>query len=179
MDVDRLELVRRLVNTVDPDTGVDDLDSPATLVEWLAERDVLARGSRATHADLTRTRTLREALRDLLFENAGGPPAPAAIETLDRQAQRSRVALGFDQAGGTLEPRATGVDAALGRVLAVVAAAMADGSWGRVKACRADDCRWAFIDRTRNGSRHWCDMRVCGNRAKARAFRARHGTRRT
>jgi predicted RNA-binding Zn ribbon-like protein len=43
----------------------------------------------------------------------------------------------------------------------------------RVKICPADDCRWAFHDNSRNGSRQWCSMAVCGNRAKARAHRAR------
>jgi predicted RNA-binding Zn ribbon-like protein len=59
-------------------------------------------------------------------------------------------------------------------VLAAVGAAMADGSWRRLKACRSDSCRWAFIDNARNLSRQWCDMAVCGNRAKARAYRSRN-----
>jgi predicted RNA-binding Zn ribbon-like protein len=63
----------------------------------------------------------------------------------------------------------------VGGVLAAVAVTMADGSWERLKACRSDTCRWAFIDNARNHSRQWCDMKVCGNRAKARAFRERHG----
>jgi len=50
---------------------------------------------------------------------------------------------------------------------------MADGSWQRLKACRSETCRWAFIDNARNHSRLWCDMATCGNRAKARAFRSR------
>ena len=79
-------------------------------------------------------------------------------------------------ASGTarLQPTAAGVDGALGRLLGIVAAAMADGTWSRLKACRANDCRWAFYDRARNRSRHWCSMAVCGNRTKARAYRARH-----
>lgn len=46
---------------------------------------------------------------------------------------------------------------------------------GRVKECAADDCSWLFLDMSRNRSRRWCDMAVCGNRAKARRFRAREG----
>lgn len=34
-------------------------------------------------------------------------------------------------------------------------------------------CTWLFIDRGRGRGRRWCDMRTCGNRAKAEAFRAR------
>lgn len=41
----------------------------------------------------------------------------------------------------------------------------------RLKQCPPDDCRWLFIDRTKNGSRRWCDMGTCGNRAKKRTLR--------
>jgi predicted RNA-binding Zn ribbon-like protein len=51
---------------------------------------------------------------------------------------------------------------------------MADGSWRKLKACRSDTCRYAFIDNARNRSRQWCSMEVCGNREKARTFRSRH-----
>ncbi|QPC85524.1 hypothetical protein GA830_01270 [Mesorhizobium sp. NBSH29] len=36
----------------------------------------------------------------------------------------------------------------------------------RIRIC--GNCRWLFLDRSRNGSRLWCDMAVCGNRQKAR-----------
>lgn len=38
----------------------------------------------------------------------------------------------------------------------------------RVKSCGSDTCGWLFVDTSRNGSRRWCDMSDCGNRAKAR-----------
>lgn len=43
----------------------------------------------------------------------------------------------------------------------------------RVRACADDACGWLFIDHSKNGSRRWCDMSDCGNRAKARRYRAR------
>jgi predicted RNA-binding Zn ribbon-like protein len=52
--------------------------------------------------------------------------------------------------------------------------ATARPDWARVKACRGDDCRWVFVDGSRNGSRRWCAMANCGNRAKVAAFRLRH-----
>jgi predicted RNA-binding Zn ribbon-like protein len=42
----------------------------------------------------------------------------------------------------------------------------------RVKVCPA--CRWLFLDRSKNQSRRWCDMKVCGNRAKAHQHYASH-----
>jgi predicted RNA-binding Zn ribbon-like protein len=80
----------------------------------------------------------------------------------------------FDEHGDAgLVPVRPGVDGALGRMLAIVFRSVADGSWERLKACPAEDCEWAFYDWSKNGSGTWCDMAVCGNRAKARAYRER------
>jgi predicted RNA-binding Zn ribbon-like protein len=70
-------------------------------------------------------------------------------------------------------PGADGVPGALARLLVPVAHALEDSSWRRVKACRAPDCMWAFYDRSRNRSGVWCEMAVCGNRTKVRAYRQR------
>jgi hypothetical protein len=43
----------------------------------------------------------------------------------------------------------------------------------RVRACASKTCRWLFIDASKNHSRRWCDMKICGNRMKARRFSAR------
>jgi predicted RNA-binding Zn ribbon-like protein len=43
----------------------------------------------------------------------------------------------------------------------------------RVRACGADSCRWLFLDTSKNHTRRWCNMKVCGNRAKARRFQER------
>ncbi len=44
----------------------------------------------------------------------------------------------------------------------------------RVKTCAVDTCRWLFLDTSKNHTRRWCNMKVCGNRMKARRFQARH-----
>jgi len=72
-----------------------------------------------------------------------------------------------------LSPAVTGVDGFLAGLMAALARSMADGSWGRVKSCRSDTCRWLFIDHSRNRSGTWCSMAGCGSRMKARAYRAR------
>ncbi len=62
---------------------------------------------------------------------------------------------------------------ALDRVTWAVAQSAANlltsGFLDRVKACDEGPCRWIFLDTSRNGRRRWCDMKICGNRAKARA----------
>jgi predicted RNA-binding Zn ribbon-like protein len=42
-----------------------------------------------------------------------------------------------------------------------------------VHACASERCRWLFLDTSKNHSRRWCDMTLCGNRMKARRFHAR------
>jgi len=48
---------------------------------------------------------------------------------------------------------------------------LASEDLARVRRCAADGCLWLFVDRSKNRSRRWCDMAVCGNRAKARRHR--------
>jgi predicted RNA-binding Zn ribbon-like protein len=109
----------------------------------------------------------REALRALLADKRDRE----AIAALDRAARDAHLAVRFAPDGSV---RLQAVDAGrIGSLLAIVARAQADGTWSRMKACRADDCRWAFYDRSRNRSRAWCSMSECGNRAKARSYRAR------
>jgi len=43
----------------------------------------------------------------------------------------------------------------------------------RTKRCAGHECGWLFLDTTKNNRRRWCEMRVCGNRAKVRAARER------
>ena len=167
-----LELVRAFVNTLDVDEGADQLTDPAALAAWLRERGLM-RARTASRADLHEARLVREALRSLLLENNGISTRKEAAAVLDRAARRARLGVRFRAGSGQLEAAAGGVDGALGRLLGIAAGAMLDGTWSRLKACRAEDCRWAFYDQARNRSRTWCSMAVCGNRAKARAYRSR------
>lgn len=169
-----LEHVRAFVNTLNVESGRDELSDPVALREWLRGHGLLGGGT-AGPGDLLAACALREAIRVLLLEQSGVSVRKEAALALNRAAAKAALEPRFDPAGALrLEPGAAGVPGALGRLLAIVAAAMADGTWQRLKVCRADDCRWAFYDRARNHSRHWCSMAVCGNRTKAREYRRRH-----
>ena len=169
------ELIRDFVNTRDLLEEKEALASPAELVSWLGERRLTRGEVRATAADLRRATELREALRQLLLEHTGVEvDRDTASSVLDRAARRARIELCFERCSGALTPASSGVDAGIGRLVIAVHSAMVDGSWERLKACRASDCEWAFIDNARNHSRAWCSMKSCGNREKARVFRERH-----
>jgi predicted RNA-binding Zn ribbon-like protein len=157
----RLALVERFVNA--------DLPTPEALGVWLAEHGLADSEAAWTGADLKRAIALREAMRALLLANNGvvaGTPADLGGGPLGvRVAESGRL---------ELEPLGAGIAAPLGQLLAIIVEAQAAGTWARLKACPAEDCHEAFYDASRNRSRTWCSMQVCGNRAKARAYRARH-----
>jgi predicted RNA-binding Zn ribbon-like protein len=171
-----LDLVIDFVNTLDLETGVDALDTPAALKAWLAQRVHRDAGRSPSAEDLAAAVRLREALREAMLANNGGPAAEEAARELEAAARRGSLGVHFVQ-GGEMElaPSAAGLPGTLASLLVPVAHAIADGSWRRVKACRADGCEWAFYDRSRNRSGTWCEMAVCGNRTKVRAYRARGG----
>jgi predicted RNA-binding Zn ribbon-like protein len=162
-----LEHVRAFVNTRDVDEETDELSGPAELASWLGAHKLLGDSAPgdggASVADVRRAVELREALRAHLRAHHGEPLQAGAAEVLDEAARRAALTVRF-----------TSLDeSALGRLLAVVAGAIEDGTWRRLKVCPADDCQWAFYDESRNRSATWCDMKVCGNRAKVRTFRER------
>ena len=172
-----LEHVRAFINTLDLELGTDRLGDPGELLAWLRERELVTPDAKATADDLRHAIALRESLRAIALAHNTGEEIPGeAVQTLDDAACRARLVLRFRGSGSAvLEPESEGVDGAIGRVLAIVQGAIADGSWLRLKACRLHNCEWAFYDNTKNHSGAWCNMAVCGNRAKARAYRERRG----
>ena len=169
-----VKLVRDFVNSVDIESGVDEWATPEHLAGWLADRALMASGDTARPADLRRAVEMREALRAVLEANHDETVDEDAVSRLNEIAGRVPLQVHFDSHGGAhLASSRVGVDAALGAVLAAVSTAMTTGTWGRLKVCRKDSCRWAFYDQSKNRSGRWCSMQVCGNRVKTKAFRQR------
>jgi predicted RNA-binding Zn ribbon-like protein len=174
----RLDLVRDFVNTFDLETGVDRIATPDELADWFSEEglvDDLVEPTGSEHADAL---AVREAIRQLLLEHNGvDADTAAASRTLDEAGRKTRLGVRFVDGRPELAPEGDGAAAAVGRIVAAVAELASTPEWPRLKACRDEHCRVAFYDQSRNRSRAWCSMEVCGNREKARSFRARHGQR--
>ncbi len=62
----------------------------------------------------------------------------------------------------------------LGPIAASAVALLLGSERARIGACPGVDCGWVFLDRSRAGRRRWCEMSVCGNRAKSRRHALRH-----
>jgi CGNR zinc finger len=148
-----VELLLAFLNTRDLELGTDVLDDAASWRAWVAERELGRPG------DPDEARAVRTRLRSSLGERHDGPdPTPTAG------------LIRVDLSHGV--PTMASADA-LGAVLAASARLAVLGSWERFKICQADTCLSAFFDRSRNRSRMWCSMQVCGNREKARNWRER------
>jgi len=171
----RLDLVVDFVNTLDVEEKTDALATPDGVARWLGEKGLPepAAGSLG-ETERLRAIELREALRELLLEHNGGPADTRAAQVLEDIARGGELGVHFAADGAAeLVPGRRGFAGALATLLVPVAEGSRDGSWQRVKACRAGDCLWAFYDRSRNRSGVWCNMAVCGNRSKVRAYRQR------
>jgi predicted RNA-binding Zn ribbon-like protein len=171
----QLALVQGFINThydLEVDHGAEVLGSPVALTAWLSAAGLIDRGTRLRAADLDRALTLRESLRALAATGTSD-----AREQVDTLANGARLEVRFTPDGPRYSgARGTGFDGAVGSLLAIVAEAMTDGTWPRLKVCPGDGCGWAFYDHSRNRSGVWCSMAVCGGREKARAhYRRRHG----
>jgi predicted RNA-binding Zn ribbon-like protein len=65
------------------------------------------------------------------------------------------------------------VEAILGPITLSALTLLVQSDVSRIKQCAGDHCGWLFFDTTKNKQRRWCEMEVCGNRAKQKAHRAR------
>jgi predicted RNA-binding Zn ribbon-like protein len=102
---------------------------------------------------------------------AAGPVPAARVAAI---AATMRAGIQADISGRVVVvPAGSGATAALTRLLLIAAEAATAGTWSRLKVCSADDCQWAFYDRSPTRSGCWCSMQICGSRAKSRAYRNR------
>lgn len=168
-----LRLVEEFLNTRDVEDGIEAFETPAALSQWLAAHGLAAAGAGFDDDERRHAIAVREALRAVLLHHNGVELDPSAEPTLNAAARRATMHVVFDDGDARLAPAGRGIDEALARLFAIMARAQAEGTWMRLKACPWDTCRWAFYDHSRNHSRTWCSMEVCGNRAKARAYRER------
>lgn len=163
--------------------GYDDL------LEWAQQAGLLAEGPRRKLARIAQrapgdaTKAFRRAidLREAIFRafdaRAAGRPEPAdAIAIIDREARAAAAHRTLRRREGTIEHDWDDADR-LDRPIWPIALAAADllvaPETPVIKECASGTCDWLFVDRSRNRSRRWCDMKDCGNREKARRHYAR------
>ena len=171
------------------DRRSDRLESYADLVDWgwqagvvedgVARRllDAARREPARAAAELEQAKRVREAIFEGFAALAAGEPVPdraLAGLNVSLPAAMSRLRLEAGEAGAVW---AWSPEESLERVLWPVVRAAGDlltsPEREQVRECASDTCGWLFIDGSRNHSRRWCDMKVCGNRVKVRRHRSK------
>jgi predicted RNA-binding Zn ribbon-like protein len=185
----RLAAVQAFVNTLDLEQATDEIGSPAALDAWLRTAHLTGPGGCASGPrELALAVELREALRGVLRSHVThGPAAGRRVANVASAAAQGAPAARLTEIGSAMQARISadadgsvriisgdsGARAALAELLLIAAEAHTLGTWSRLKVCSADDCQWAFYDRSPTRSGCWCSMQICGSRAKSRAYRSR------
>jgi predicted RNA-binding Zn ribbon-like protein len=186
------ERVLAFINTLSgrpTEAPVERLVSYDALIQWAREQHLLsaataerliAESHKHPHqaaSVLGRAREFREALDGLVSAiDTGRQPGAAILKTIGD-------CLAGAYANGRLVPHqgtlqwVASADDDLDRVLWEIGRSagrlVVSPRLARVRACAASDCGWWFVDDTKNRSRRWCDMKLCGNREKLRRFRSK------
>ena len=193
-----LDLVNTLDNRFVAEGPIERLGSYEDLLAFVQQSELLDgrriaaltrqdRSSDGTKA-LRGARELREALAAVIYGALGAArkPPPQAIKMLERHfiaanehqeliwqrqpadsATRSRARWDWGRFEMSLELPVW--------VLAQsVVNLLTSSAMDHVHMCTSETCRWLFLDSSKNHSRRWCNMKICGNRMKVRRYQARH-----
>jgi predicted RNA-binding Zn ribbon-like protein len=179
-------------NTLDnrgqgPEREKELLQSYADLVAFLQQSNMISdplarklnaralREPRTASAILARTRTFREAMNRVIADIATGrDPDSHDLALVNAEITSAAAHTRLIKTASSFEWTWAGEPDSLERPLWIVVRATTDllisGHLDRVRLCEDEKCRWAFLDTSRNRTRRWCDMKICGNRAKVRRF---------
>ena len=149
---------------------------PVEETDWLqahvAKRADLAGDLLATAVEL------RDAVHDIgVALGHRAKPLEAALASLSalhaRCVAKAELAPGVASCRWQWSVRVSPVEAALGPIALAAVRLFTEGDFGRIRECGGHACGWLFYDRSKNNRRRWCEMEVCGNRAKQRRLAAR------
>jgi predicted RNA-binding Zn ribbon-like protein len=117
----------------------------------------------------------RECLFQVLSALVDGEPIPDRTLKLWNQLvhralshfelERRKDGLGWRNASDPLD-----LDSTLWPVVHASVMLLTGPDVARIRRCASEKCDWMFLDGSKRGNRRWCDMAVCGNRAKAQRF---------
>ena len=162
--------------------ATEQLATVKDLADWLAANAAMPRQNGKRSGDLDalfdRAIALREAIyRIFLAIGEGRSPQSADLYIFNGALAETPQRLGISARGGGYAWIVAAPSDTLGGTLAPVIWSAADlmtrAADRRIRRCANDKCRWVFVDRSKGGTRRWCDMNSCGNRAKAHRHYAR------
>jgi predicted RNA-binding Zn ribbon-like protein len=154
------------------DTEPDDLlSSPAMLADWSVAAGLVDSPPEVSDQELARAVAVREAVYRLALSAVSGRDRGQHDVDLVNAAAAAAPVTAALTSGGVR--RAGTPDEIIATVARAAVALLGGPDAGRIRECEDAPCSRLFVDTSRAGSRRWCEMSGCGNRAKAAGFRAR------
>jgi predicted RNA-binding Zn ribbon-like protein len=152
------------------------LRTPGDLARWYRACGLVTRLLDVSDADLASVRHLREAIHRLaVAAMAGRAGAPDDVATLNERARQGHRVPHLRRIGHAPVPPPASAAECEG-VVALAAIDLLGNAPQRIRGCDAHDCGIIFVDRSRPGTRRWCAMRGCGDKAKSATYRRRATT---
>ena len=191
-DAPALDFLNSIVTPID--VPVEWLDDGEGLLSWLGQSKMVSAPvlkqvrSQSSAGELNKVaeqaRNLREWFRGFVEKHRGHPLTRddlRKLERLNRVLERdqafSQIASVNTKEGNAFELRAMRRWDAPETLLLPIAETLArfvcSEDFTYVKACQGPSCTLLFADHTRGRARRWCNMAICGNRAKQAAHRLR------
>jgi predicted RNA-binding Zn ribbon-like protein len=169
------------INTLDLDDGqlVEHFQEPSDAVAWLLEHRLLhpTEAYAWTPSDLEHVKAVRAGLRDVVdsvvLERLPAPESLRLVNETLEMGPRPHLDLEGGEVRVGHRHVASPASEALVPIAHAIVAELASGRPERFRICANDRCQWTFFDASPTGRRRWCDMRTCGNRAKAARHRER------
>ena len=123
-------------------------------------------------------RELREAVAEILYAAvAGKSPSGSAVKKLEACLAEARAQQQLHWEGAKLVwklAQSPSLAAPLWLLALSAGQLITSDQMQLLRECGNEECRWLFLDTSKNHTRRWCDMKICGNRMKARRFKAQH-----
>lgn len=181
-----------LVNTLDwrfRDAGSEELiNNFAEVVRFVEQAGMigpgdarrLLRGVPENKAEkvVAAIRELREAMAEILYAAvAGKSPSGSSVKKLEACLAEARAQQQLHWEGGKLMwklAQSPSLATPLWLLALSAGQLITSDQMQLLRECGNDECRWLFLDTSKNHTRRWCDMKICGNRMKARRFKAQH-----
>jgi predicted RNA-binding Zn ribbon-like protein len=152
-------------------TAEDTLSAPGRLGEWAVAAGLTDSPPEVSTAGFGRALAVREAVYRLALASVtGGQRSRRDIDVVNAAAAAAPVTAVLTESG--LERSGTS-DAVVATIARAAIALLGGPDAARIRECVDPPCTRLFVDTSRAGSRRWCEMGGCGNRAKVAEFRAR------
>jgi predicted RNA-binding Zn ribbon-like protein len=153
----------------------DELERAADLGQWVARHNLGKADTVPSAAAFEAALALRKAIRNYLDRDPAERRRDASVkETLNRAMEPFPLrATAAGKEGLKLAPAGSGTAASLSAIVGELYNGSANGTLDRLKMCASDECKRVFFDRSKPGSRRWCQSTLCGNRQKTRSYRER------